>query len=486
MASTSIRQLSRVFTDDLVKKDSIKKRIIVCCDGTWQDGVVVKERWKYTNILKLSRALDLIDVRGSVPVPQIVFYQSGIGSSPNLYSQYIQGATGLSLVEKVQEAYAFIAQNYSRGDEIFLFGFSRGAYTARMVAMFIGAIGVLDKTDMDHFAEIFVIYQKLGKSTDPTEIAELKKQIDPWTSHTSRGKQRVDFGNNIFSIKCIGVFDTVGSLGLPEEITHKCPSTKSIFGFPDTVLGDHIERAYQALAINETRADFECAKFEQTERGRKKGQILKQCWFAGSHSDIGGGWHDHDLSDLTLTWMMANIENMLSVDLKYVASLPDPVAPWGKQAPHDPCTGIFMLAEEHVRNLPTKTDDLTHETVHPSVLEQVRLVPQLVQCIQENPSLVCQLLPLEEEMQKNWPYVPEKGNLSESKGTSRIDTLATTPIRGVARDVVSLFGNFEQEVHVRTEITTNADSDVAKQLESNGLFTWLTHENHVGAILKTL
>jgi len=153
---------------------------------------------------------------------------------------------------------------------------------------------------------------------------------------------------------------------------------------------------------------------------------------------------------------------------------------------NSPCTGIFMLAEEHVRNLPTKTNDLTHETVHPSVLEQVRLVPQLAKCIQENPPLVCQLLPLEEEMQKNWPYVPEKGNLSESKGTSRIDTVATTPIRGVARDVVSLFGNFEQEVHVRTEITTNADSDVAKQLESNGLFTWLTHENHVGAILKTL
>ncbi|KAL4069650.1 hypothetical protein V8B97DRAFT_603958 [Scleroderma yunnanense] len=161
MPDTSIQRLSRVSTEGLVKDNNIKKRIIVCCDGTWQDGIVVEERWKYTNILKLSRGLNHVDVRGGVLVPQIVFYQCGVGSSPNFYSEYIQGAMGLSLGEKVQEAYAFIAQNYSPGDEIFLFGFSRGAYTARMVAMFIGAIGVLDKTDMDHFAEIFVTYQKL-------------------------------------------------------------------------------------------------------------------------------------------------------------------------------------------------------------------------------------------------------------------------------------------------------------------------------------
>jgi uncharacterized protein (DUF2235 family) len=258
------------------------KRIIVCCDGTWQDGVVVKERWKYTNVLRLSRALKQQDERSELAIPQIVFYQAGIGSSPNFYSEYIQGATGASLaVEKVQEAYAFIAQNFYPGDEIFLFGFSRGAYTARMVAMFIGAIGVLDKTDMDYFADIFVAYQRLGKSNDPAEIAKLQAELAPWTSLNSRGQLRAVSDDHAFSIKCVGLFDTVGSVGLPEEITHKSPSTKSIFGFPNTELGDHIERAYQALAINETRLDFNCCKFEQSEGGRRKGQVLKQCWFSG-------------------------------------------------------------------------------------------------------------------------------------------------------------------------------------------------------------
>ncbi|KIJ68497.1 hypothetical protein HYDPIDRAFT_125092 [Hydnomerulius pinastri MD-312] len=468
----------------------MKKRIIVCCDGTWQDGVIVKERWKYTNVLKLSRALNHVDERAGNPIAQIVFYQTGVGSSPNFYSEYIQGATGASLVEKVQEAYAFIAQNYHPGDEIFLFGFSRGAYTARMVAMFIGAIGVLDKTNMDHFADIFVSYQKLGKSSDPAEIAKLKKELEPWTSHTSRGKRRADSDQDTFSIKCVGVFDTVGSVGLPEELTHKSPSTKSIFGFPNTELGEHIERAYQALAINETRVDFNCAKFEQTEGGRRKGQTLKQCWFAGSHSDIGGGWHDHDLSDLTLTWMTANIGDMLSVDLKYIASLPDPVAPWGKQPPHDPTTGIFSLAEVGCRQLPTKTDNVTHETVHPSVLEQAQIAPALKASIQKDPSLVCGLLPLEEEMKKNWPFTPGKNIPKDSKGRAQVESDTTAKasfLWSTTKEVVTVGTELGTELfkQVTTQVeTTNANG--GKQSSTTSWLTSLAHESHVGAVLKEI
>ncbi|KIJ21793.1 hypothetical protein PAXINDRAFT_105288 [Paxillus involutus ATCC 200175] len=471
----------------------MKKRIIICCDGTWQDGVIVKERWKYTNVLKLSRALNHVDERTRTPIAQVVFYQSGVGSSPNFYSEYIQGATGASLVEKVQEAYAFIAQNFHPGDEIFLFGFSRGAYTARMVAMFIGAIGVLDKTDMDHFADIFVAYQKLGKSNVPTEIAKLKAELAPWTSHTSRGKLRADSDEDTFSIKCVGVFDTVGSVGLPEEITHKSPSTKSIFGFPNTELGEHIERAYQALAINETRVDFNCSKFDQTEGGRRKGQVLKQCWFVGSHSDIGGGWHDHDLSDLTLIWMVANIGDMLSVDLKYIASLPDPVAPWGKQPPHDPRTGIFVLALENTRQLPTKTDDVTHETIHPSVLQQDHLVPQLQQNIQKNPSLVCSLLPLEEEMKKNWPYVPGKNIPKDSKGSAQVESATNAKVTflwSATKEIVSVGTELGTEIvkEVQTQVATSTSTDGAVRGQSSTT-TWLTnlaHESHVGAVLKEI
>lgn len=435
----------------------IKKRLIVCCDGTWQDGVIVKECWKQTNILKLSRALELEDQRSGVPIPQVVYYQCGIGASHNLYSEYVDGATGESLSEKVQEAYAFIAQNYHPGDEIFLFGFSRGAYTARMVAMFIGAIGVLDRTDMDHFADIFVAYQKLGKETDPRQIEKLEASLNKWTSPDSRGKRRANSDNDSFSIKCVGVFDTVGSVGLPEELTHKSPSTKSIFGFPNNELGEHIERAYHALAINETRLDFNCCKFAQTEGGRRKGQILKQCWFSGEHSDIGGGWQAHDLSDVTLAWMVANIGDMLSINIGYIYSLPDPVAPWGELEPHNPRNGIFALSETNIRKLPTITDNITHETIHPSVLRQKPL-------ISFDPALLCKLLPLEKELEKKWPYTQGKHDINqhEINGATHTRTVAAFYSEslsfGSARQADSVGTHPGCDI-IQTQVTTSQTSN---------------------------
>jgi len=237
---------------------------------------VINERWKYTNILRLSRALHHVDKRFVPPIPQIVFYQAGVGTEPNYYESLLDGATGANLGDKVQEAYAFIAQNYEPGDEIFLFGFSRGAYTVRMVADMIGKIGVLDRTDMDHFADIFVDFQARGKTEDKDRIEFLDAKLAPWTRHSAPGKMRVDYNDDRFSVKCLAVFDTVGSLGLPEELAFGSKRIKTLFGFPDSVLGDHVERAYQALALNETRADFNCNKFQLSDEGKRKKQVLKQ------------------------------------------------------------------------------------------------------------------------------------------------------------------------------------------------------------------
>ncbi|KAG9222766.1 hypothetical protein CCMSSC00406_0004680 [Pleurotus cornucopiae] len=407
-------------------RESIKKRIIVCCDGTWQDGIKGDTPAKYTNVLRLARTISHEDQRFTPAIPQIVYYQSGVGTDSNLYSEYIEGegdslviqvvfaklntvinlpgATGSSLADKVEEAYAFIAHNYVPGDEIFLFGFSRGAYTARMVAMFIGEIGVLDRTEMEHFAGIFIAYQRMGKTSDPKEIEQLKAKLAPWTHHDSPGKTRADFDSDSFSVKCIGVFDTVGSLGLPEEISLKNKRARNLFGFPDRLLGEHVYRAYQALALNEPRADFDCARFEQKPDALAKGQLLKQCWFTGSHSDIGGGYDEHDLSDITLTWMASQIEDMLALDMRYLASRPNPTAAWGKQPPHDPMTGVFVLAHTIKRRLPTATDSITHEYIHPSVLEQSSLYPSVKDVVTKHPELICELTPLEKEMKLNWPY----------------------------------------------------------------------------------
>jgi hypothetical protein len=161
----------------------------------------------------------------------------------------------------------------------------------------------------------------------------------------------------------------------------------------------------------------------------------------GQHSDIGGGWHDHDLSNLTLIWMLANIEDILSVDLEYIRSLPDPVFPWGKQPPHDSRTGIFALALENTRRLPTKNDAVTHETIHPSVFEQDHMSPQLRESIQNNPLLVCSLLPLEEEMMRNWPYIPGKNVPTDSKKSVPVESgtgVETTVMWSATREVLSI------------------------------------------------
>ncbi|KAH9944322.1 uncharacterized protein BXZ73DRAFT_96809 [Epithele typhae] len=386
---------------DLRTFSRVSKRLIVCCDGTWQDALDVRQNWKYTNVLRLARALNYVDDRVEPPVHQIVFYQSGIGTD-NLYDKIVDGITGANLAEKVEDAYGFIAHNYHPGDEIFLFGFSRGAYTARMVAMFIGAIGVLDRTQMDHFASIFLAYQKRGKETDLDQIQILDEKLEPWTNPNAPGKMRAQSGPHKFSIKIVGVFDTVGSLGLPEELVFRSKKLKTIFGFPDRLLGEHIARAYHAMAINEDREDFSVAKFEQTEGGRRKGQTLKQCWFSGSHCDIGGGYEEHDLSDVTLNWMVAEIQDALSIDFSYLSSLPTPTAPWGALPFHPPLVGIYSYAKTKERPLPTVTDDVTHEVIHPSVLEQPSPELQLKQHLMENPDLVHQLLPWEANVRVAW------------------------------------------------------------------------------------
>ncbi|KAJ6575071.1 hypothetical protein B0H19DRAFT_1127016 [Mycena capillaripes] len=423
----------------------VKKRIIVCCDGTWQDGVSTENRQSYTNILRLARTINHEDNRSQPAIPQIVFYQSGIGSEKNFYSEYIVGTTGGTLADKVEEAYAFIAHNYFPGDEIFLFGFSRGGYTARMTAMFIGKIGVLDRADMDHFAGIFLAYQKLGKSKDEAEIQSLNEQLAPWTSHDSPGKKRADSGDDSFSVKFIGVYETVGSLGLPEELTHKSPHIRNLFGFNDRVLGEHVQYAYHALALNEPRADFNCCKFEQSPGGLRKGQVLRQCWFTGCHADIGGGYKAHDLADLTLFWMAANLEEHLSLDYAYLGSLPRPNAPWGAQSPHDPGTGVYALAHKIKRTLPSETDNVTHETIHSSVLHQRSLAEPLAGDLSQNQELVAPLLPLEDALRSHWPVL-----------TSTVHD-PSVPLGG------TLGGTMDEATHKDTGLTTEAGKRVREK-----------------------
>jgi len=182
---------------------------------------------------------------------------------------------------------------------------------------------------------------------------------------------------------------------------------RTVFGFNDKILGDHVERAYQALALDETRADFSCAMFEQSQKGKEKNQILKQCWFSGSHSDIGGGYPEHDLSDITLTWMVSQVSDILSVDTSYLVSLFRPVKDWGKSGAHDPRVGVFALSRKNKRPIPKRPNDVTQEFIHKSVLEQDYLDPDLATAVKQYPQLVVPLTPLEQEVKSGWQAHPQ-------------------------------------------------------------------------------
>ncbi|EOR03905.1 hypothetical protein E3P89_01246 [Wallemia ichthyophaga] len=382
-------------------RDKYPRRLIVCCDGTWQDGLATKAEEEYTNILRLTRAIRQEDRRHFPPTPQICHYVSGVGTGWSLSEQLIGGATGNTLGIKIRDAYAFLSQNYCDGDEIFLFGFSRGAFTARTLGALINDIGILNNKEMEHFFEIFKAYHDRNDSGNPKKAEKARNYLEPWllrnpANNRHKGRQ--------FIIKCIGVFDTVGALGVPSLSSSFFPKMKSeenYMGFPDTVLGDKVEHCYHALSLHENRPNFVDTRLEVKKENLAKGQHCKQVWFTGCHSDIGGSYREHELSDLTLIWMCASIEHLLLLDIEYLRSIPNPMEGWGKQQPHDSRTGIFTLG------MPIKRKPVlelsTTERLHPSVLENdCKLAKPIQEKIDKEPQLIASLLPLEEQFRAEW------------------------------------------------------------------------------------
>jgi uncharacterized protein (DUF2235 family) len=260
------------------------KKIIICSDGTWNRPEEHGKKDQYpTNVLRFARGIAPVDDQGN---EQVVFYDWGIGS---YHSGLTGGAFGAGLDKNIMDAYRFIVQNYKSGDRIYLFGFSRGAYTVRSLAGLLNNCHVLKSQEAKKIEEAFRLYKT--------------------SAHAPNGYYSNQWKNdnsipNSGTVNFIGVWDTVGSLGLPE----------SIFGFIkkknlfyDPYIGGNIEVARHALALDEKRRDFRATRWKtRTERD------LKQVWFAGCHSDIGGSEKpDKDgtfLSDIPMMWMKREAE----------------------------------------------------------------------------------------------------------------------------------------------------------------------------------
>ena len=298
---------------------SDRKRIIVCCDGTWLDSD--GEYHAPSNVTRIARAIRPIgrDDKGNA-IPQVIFYQNGVGTgSKSLYVKYVGGATGDGLADHIREAYSFICQNYVAGDEIFLIGFSRGAFTARSISSLIRAIGLLTSKGLENFYSIFEDWQYQLKSDYKTKWPD-----HPWPGHKppvnapayQRKMLELELTRPDIPIKAVAVWDTVGGLGIPMiGLLPQPPSTD--FAFVDTKVEKNIEYAFQALALDEHRRAYHPTVWEKPS-GQELPRILKQTWFPGVHSDIGGSYPDTDLANLTLCWMVSQLSPLITFQHNYI------------------------------------------------------------------------------------------------------------------------------------------------------------------------
>ncbi|KAK9454336.1 hypothetical protein V1511DRAFT_460780 [Dipodascopsis uninucleata] len=296
------------------------KRIIVLCDGTWQNSVSASSSSKNpTNVSRLARA---ICTKDDPEIPQIVYYHPGLGtgSAKIAIGNLISGITGYGIVEQIQDVYSFISYNYELGDELFFFGFSRGAYMVRAISGFILDFGILKKPGMSEFAQIFMAYPKMPFPQN--EILQKRK--------LQLLKQSSLIDPSLIKVKLLGCFDTVGALGIP-----KIFSIHNGYEFLNLELHKNVENAFHVLALDETRRQFCPTLWFFNEEQARYPMRYKQVWFTGAHINVGGGDQSkclrntnflnlknnnnpNVLSDGTLIWMIAQCHHLIKFDENYL------------------------------------------------------------------------------------------------------------------------------------------------------------------------
>ena len=315
----------------------MNKRIVICADGTWNRPEKDLKVDFPTNVLRLARAISPMAADGK---PQQVFYDWGVGS---YYDEMIGGATGRGLHKNIMDGYRYIVQNYSPGDEIYLFGFSRGAYTVRCLCGLINNCGILKRPDARLIQQAFDHYKKSSAPFAPS--GDKSVEFRQKHSHESR------------EIKFVGVWDTVGAMGIPISFLGLFEDKDEFY---DTKIGRNVRVARHALAIDEHRSDFEPTIWQLRDN-----MDMQQVWFAGAHSNIGGSYQpDKDgslLSDNALAWMIAEAERFnLSLEPHLTASLhPNPLATL-----HDSRRSFYRIKQPYLRPLdPNVAPVLLHHSV---------------------------------------------------------------------------------------------------------------------------
>lgn len=311
------------------------KRLIICSDGTWNKP----EGGPVTNVVKLARSIRPVDPEGTM---QVVFYDWGVGTGGG-GDKILGGAFGKGIDRNIQDAYRFLVHNYAAGDDFFFFGFSRGAYTVRSLVGLIRNCGLLKKIHSHRIPDAYALYRSPDRPDSPK---------------ARRFRERC---SRQVKVSFLGVWDTVGALGIPLRLFGRRNQEK--YGFHDTKISSIVLNAYHALAIDEKRKPFRPTIWK-TKKGRKNSA---QVWFAGVHSDVGGGYADAGLSDKALLWMAEKAERCgLALNRAYLGRI---LAEDSPETLHNSMTAAYKRLGTYIRPIGVSNRD---ESVHPSAIERHR------------------------------------------------------------------------------------------------------------------
>ncbi len=286
------------------------KKIALFSDGTANSASNPNK----TNVWRAYRALDC-----SGDSDQIAYYDNGVGTSSFTPTAIIGLAFGWGLASNVREIYGYLCRTYDPEDEIYGFGFSRGAFTMRVVVGLIASEGIIDRSKIRDNAEmdrwIAAAYKKFRRENfDPSMLSFLLRPLgklitDTW--HRLHRRRLYGAEKNIscptgacedYLVKFVGVWDTVDAYGLPiDELTRAWDKVIWPLTAKDNALSSRVERACHALALDEQRESFEPMLWDETTGDTNR---LKQVWFPGVHANVGGGYPDDSLAYAPLKWIL--------------------------------------------------------------------------------------------------------------------------------------------------------------------------------------
>lgn len=354
------------------------KNIVICSDGTGNSAKVVN----ITHVRRLYLALDL-----SEPANQIAFYDDGVGTG-NRFMRIVGGALGLGLARNVRGMYQYLCEVYRPGDRLFLFGFSRGAFTVRILAAFIKACGILDPAKSEQtrqfggaagYADATKIAYRAFRRSLGGAIPALLWDGLRWLVGLQAIKAcqiRAGWSHEQAPrIEVLGLWDTVSAYGMPiNELSLFVNWLIYRIKFETNAVGGNVGAIFHALAIDDERETFTPLLVE----GAPNNCDLRQVWFAGMHSDVGGGYANNNLALVTLDWMFDCLDtrhDRLIFRPGAVDALRRQASAFGEM--NDSRAGLAAFYRPKPRNIACLCGELNkhnpelHPVVDPSVIQRI-------------------------------------------------------------------------------------------------------------------